>query len=115
MYDNVELFLDGQKCESFEVYKIERSNFMDDEGQVYLSYGYYNAHESGDSFDTTSNPKVRLNSIAYSDFTAPTIELLGECPSEGKVDEEILLPNAKAIDDVDGEVEATLLSVKNEK
>ena len=115
MYDNVELFLDGQKCESFEVYKIERSNFMDDEGQVYLSYGYYNAHESGDSFDTTSNSKVRLNSIAYSDFTAPTIELLGECPSEGKVNEEILLPNAKAIDDVDGEVEATLLSVKNEK
>ncbi len=117
MYDNIDIALDGATLSSYEVYKIERSALQDDEGFVYLNYGYYNGNEQtsyeGGSI-TTNNPIVKLNSLRYSDKTAPAITLLGEVPTKARVGEAITLPSATGLDETDGEIEAYLSSVKDE-
>ncbi len=116
MYDNIDISLDGQTVSSFEVYKIERSVLEDDEGFVYLNYGYYNGNETtsfNDDEIVTNNPIINIKSIKYSDKTAPVITLIGDVPTSGKVGESITLPLATGLDETDGELEAYVSSVTN--
>ena len=112
MYDNIDVSLNGGKVDSFEIYKIARSEMMDDEGFVYLNYSYSNDREETtfDPFET-NNPMVSLNRIRFADVTAPTLTIEGDIPTVGKVGDKITFPTAKAVDETDGEVEAYLSSI----
>lgn len=113
MYDNIDVALNGSKVESFEIYKVARSEMCDDEGFVYLNYGYSNAGEET-SFDpelVTNNPIVTIKRLRIEDRIAPVITLKGDVPTEGQVGESLAFPEASAVDETDGEVEAYLSSI----
>ena len=112
MYDNIDVALNGGKVDSFEIYKIARSEMTDDEGFVYLNFGYSNAgeHTSLDPFGT-NNPIVHLHRLRIADKKAPVLTLLGDVPTSGKAGERITFPGVKAVDETDGEVEAYLSSI----
>ncbi len=114
MDDNISIFLDGSQVESFEISKIYRSDMADDEGFVYLAAGYNNLKDNqAKTFEESNNPKFTINSILNTDKTAPEISLLGDFPVSSKGSKEIILPEAKGIDETDGEIAAQLLRVKD--
>ncbi len=116
MYDNIDVSLNGGKVDSFEIYKVSRSEMADDEGFVYLNYGYNNMDEKT-SFDpelSTNNPIVKIKRLRIEDRIGPIITLKGEIPSSAKVGDVLLFPEATAVDETDGDVEAYLSSIVDE-
>jgi hypothetical protein len=114
MDDNLTTAFDGSAVDSYEMFKVLRSSLSDDEHFVYLSYGYYNSAESSkldNGAIVTNNPVVEFVGLRYVDKIAPVLSLKSAAPTSGVLGESIILPDCVAIDETDGNVTASLISV----